>query len=427
MTSMRKTTTALLCAALLASMPATAHADEVYPIYFPLVGDFTFPDTYGAPRGGGRTHIGIDIMAPKMTPVIAAADGTVGWVSATCCALQLRHPDGYESWYIHLNNDTPGTDDGLGWGIAPGVVSGASVTAGQIIGWVGDSGNAENVGSHLHFELHNPTGPFNPYESLLAATPLDPTNADEVFFYRSGDGAFRYYRIAPNGSLGSPIIGGTGYSIGWDSITAIDLDGDGNDEQFFYRSSDGAYRFYDINPDGSLGSPILGGVGYSVGWDAITAIDIDGDGQDEMFFYRSTDGAYRYYDIRPNAQLGSPILGGGGYSLDWESITAVDLDGDGQDEMFFYRSTDGAYRFYDIKASASLGLPIQSGVYETGWNLTTAIDLEGDGSDEMFFYRANGEFAYHDMTSVGTRGETILAGSGYSSGWSSITSINLNP
>ena len=142
---MRKTTIAVLCAALFALAPP-ATADEVYPIYFPMVGDFSFADNYGAPRGGGRTHIGIDIMAPKMTPVIAAADGTVGWVSSTCCALQLQHTDGYESWYIHLNNDTPGTDDGQGWGIAPGVIFGATVTAGQVIGWVGDSGNAENVG-----------------------------------------------------------------------------------------------------------------------------------------------------------------------------------------------------------------------------------------------------------------------------------------
>ena len=91
-----------------------------------------------------------------------------------CCALELRHDDGYESWYIHLNNDTPGTDDGLGWGFAPGIEQGVHVRAGQLIAYVGDSGNAESSGSHLHFELHNPDGDVvNPFTHLNAATRLN--------------------------------------------------------------------------------------------------------------------------------------------------------------------------------------------------------------------------------------------------------------
>lgn len=434
---MRKTTLTALCAALILSFVPQASAAEVYPIVFPLPGDYTFADTYNSPRGGGRIHEAIDIMAPKMTPVLAAADGTVDWLSSgtyTDCngntapsyTLRLLHDDGYQSWYIHLNNDTPGTDDGKGVGYAPGIAPGVKVKAGQLIGWVGDSGNAECVGSHLHFQLHYPDGTrFNPYESLLAARHIDPARADEIFFYRAGDGAFRYYRIQPNAAIGAPILGGTGYSLGWDSITAVDLDGDGVDEQFFYRSTDGAFRYYDIESTGQLGAPLQGGTGYSLGWDSITAIDIDGDGRDEMFFYRSTDGAYRYYTMKPDGSLGPMIVGGTGYSLGWGSITAIDLDGDDQDEVFFYRASDGAYRYYDIRANASLGAPIQSGNYDPGWKLTTAIDLEGDRSDELFLYRSSGEFAYYDMNGDGTLGATILAGSGYSTGWSSISSLNL--
>jgi hypothetical protein len=99
------------------------------------------------------------------------------------------------------------------------------------------------------------------------------------------------------------------------------------DEMFFYGASDGAYRYYDVSPGGQLGSPILSGSGYSTGWSSITAVDLDGDSQDEMFFYRASDGAYRYYDLQQNGQLGSPILSGSGYSTGWSSITAVDLDG----------------------------------------------------------------------------------------------------
>ena len=156
-------------------------ADEIYEMVFPVAGPNTYTDTWGAPRSGGRTHEGTDILADKMIPVVAVASGTVGWMhdvqGGNCCAMALNHDDGWASWYIHLNNDTPGTDDGLGWGFAPGIEQGVHVEAGQLIGWVGDSGNAEWTTSHLHFELHRPDGvKINPYQSLLVAS--DPLLID---------------------------------------------------------------------------------------------------------------------------------------------------------------------------------------------------------------------------------------------------------
>ena len=156
---------------------------DTYPLVFPVVGENHYTDTWGAARSSGRTHQGVDIIADKMVPVVAAASGTVGWIhdeqGGNCCAMALNHDDGWASWYIHLNNDTPGTDDGLGWGFAEGIESGAHVEAGQLIGWVGDSGNAEATVSHLHFELHQPDGtPINPYPHVVeAAVIAEPGDA----------------------------------------------------------------------------------------------------------------------------------------------------------------------------------------------------------------------------------------------------------
>ncbi|MDF1596070.1 MAG: peptidoglycan DD-metalloendopeptidase family protein [Acidimicrobiia bacterium] len=142
----------------------------VYNLVYPVAGKSVAVSSFGADRSDHQ-HAGNDVAAASLTPVVAAANGRVSWVAPECCALAIRHDDGWTTWYIHLNNDTFGTDDGLGWGIAPGLAVDTVVTAGQIIGWVGDSGNAEDSQPHLHFELRDPSGTaVDPAPSLSAGS-----------------------------------------------------------------------------------------------------------------------------------------------------------------------------------------------------------------------------------------------------------------
>jgi hypothetical protein len=155
--------------------PVSAFADVVRNIAFPVNGEYTFRDDF---LGGTRQHQGNDIIAAKMTPLVAAVDGYINYVAIPEASwgyeIMIQDEEGYTYDYLHVNNDTPGTDDGNG-GIAnayaPGVVRGARVSKGQLIGWVGDSGNAEDTVSHLHFEMHDPNqNVFDPYPSLVAAS-----------------------------------------------------------------------------------------------------------------------------------------------------------------------------------------------------------------------------------------------------------------
>ena len=169
-------------ATLLPALPAQGHQDltPTFEVKFPQEPDKTnFVDSWGDTRSDGRRHKGSDLMALKMTEVYAIADGVVGTMKSSPLAgryLTIEHADGWDSYYIHLNNDNLGTDDGRGdWSltVAPGIEVGAEVEAGQLIGWVGDSGNAESSGSHTHVELLHDGVNVNPYHILKAAYDRD--------------------------------------------------------------------------------------------------------------------------------------------------------------------------------------------------------------------------------------------------------------
>ncbi|MEL7156071.1 MAG: peptidoglycan DD-metalloendopeptidase family protein [Actinomycetota bacterium] len=194
-------------------VPAAAHHtgsqattdDEAEPpvireLTFPVVGAVTYTDTWGACRGirCSRSHKGVDIFGPRLLPLVAANDGVIvsmRRVPTTSAGntVILRDDDGWRYVYLHVNNDTPGTDDGANpqaWIHPNGLRVGDRVTAGQVIGYMGDSGNAERTPVHLHFEIHPPgQGAVNPTASvdraraegrIVPASSLTPTAAERA-------------------------------------------------------------------------------------------------------------------------------------------------------------------------------------------------------------------------------------------------------
>ncbi len=162
--------------------PAGAAAEAEYrELHFPVEGPVSFSDDFGDPRSGGRTHEGNDLLGTKLQHLVAANDGTVTLARLDASNLSghmltIKDADGWQYRYLHINNDTPGTDDGLAlpqdiW--APGIAVGAKVKAGQFVAFLGDSGNAETTSPHLHFELVRPDGvTIDPWTSLRLARGL---------------------------------------------------------------------------------------------------------------------------------------------------------------------------------------------------------------------------------------------------------------
>lgn len=156
-----------------------ASTDTLRSLVFPVLGPVTYADGWGDCRDNcNRRHVGTDIIGVQMQPLLAAVDGAITRVSPdptgiSGVAISITGTDGWRYNYFHANNDTPGTDDGMAldaWEIAPGLKIGSPVVAGQIIGYMGNSGNAEASTTHLHFEIRDPTGLAQPsYAALRAA------------------------------------------------------------------------------------------------------------------------------------------------------------------------------------------------------------------------------------------------------------------
>jgi murein DD-endopeptidase MepM/ murein hydrolase activator NlpD len=135
---------------------------------FPVYGTASFGDSFGGPRPDvpGGWHHGEDIFAAKGTPLLAVADGTlhtIGFNRLGGYRLWLRDTQGNEFYYAHLS------------AYSPLAVEGRSVQAGDVIGFVGDTGDADGGAPHLHFEIHPAAmaglgydGVVAPYTILLA-------------------------------------------------------------------------------------------------------------------------------------------------------------------------------------------------------------------------------------------------------------------
>ncbi|HXV33639.1 MAG TPA: M23 family metallopeptidase [Gaiellaceae bacterium] len=198
----RHRTTAVALLVLLAAWALAGTASGAVPrLIFPVVGKTTYYNDFGAPRPSGG-HQGNDLVAAKRTRVVAVERGRVVKYTRSRnagCMLYLYGRSGTTYMYIHLNNDRTLKNDNRGGcrngvAFAPGLVSGQQVQAGEHIAFVGDSGDANGIVSHLHFEVHPNGGrAVSPYRHLRRAY--------RHLYARPGAGDFETMRFRVNGTV----------------------------------------------------------------------------------------------------------------------------------------------------------------------------------------------------------------------------------
>lgn len=174
---------------------------------FPVYGPSSFVDTFGAPRGdiSSGWHHGGDIFAPLGAPVLAVASGTVfsvGWNKIGGNRLWLRDGQGNLFYYAHLSAFTP---------LA---VNGNKVNAGDVLGFLGNTGDAQGTPYHLHFEIHPVSllgqgydGAVNPTTYLLAWKHLQDVS------FEGGDAWAPLNSIANAPKPGAILLAATDISI----------------------------------------------------------------------------------------------------------------------------------------------------------------------------------------------------------------------
>ena len=116
-------------------------------------------DTFGAPRGADRRHEGVDIFAPRGTPVTSTTRGVVVAINDRGLGgrqVWVLGPAGERHYYAHLDD----------W--APGLAEGDVVEAGAALGTVGDSGNARATPPHLHYGVYGSDGALDPLPRMRA-------------------------------------------------------------------------------------------------------------------------------------------------------------------------------------------------------------------------------------------------------------------
>ncbi len=241
-------------------------------IVFPVQEHVSYSDTFNACRDGcSRRHEGEDLIGQRLLHELAAVDGTVGYMATDAHGtggnwLEIRDSAGWRYNYGHINNDTPGTDDGANpaqWRFAPGIVVGAHVKAGQFVAYMGDSGNAEDSVPHLHFEIRRPDyTAIDEYPSLRLAQGLDagggqcrfPSMPEQHPTSASGAG---YWAATATGAIyafgGAKFYGGLGGTALNRPVTGVTPRTTGHGS-WLYASDGGVVSFGDAPFYGSTGA-----------------------------------------------------------------------------------------------------------------------------------------------------------------------------
>jgi hypothetical protein len=361
----------------------------------------------------------------------------------------MRDDQGWYYAFLHLNNDTPGTDDGLAPSsqvFAPGMAVGRRVWAGEWLAYMGDSGNAEETAPHLHFEMRMPSANLwqavavNPYLSLQSASRCAAPR--RTIGDRDGDG-LADLGVIRKGSMDALTwyFAQTGLGTRTDNVgkgddvpVPADYDGDGRVDpavwqptspakfviqsastktpttQLFGEPGDDPTIVDDYDGDGRAdiavyrpGRPSTWFIMLSTGgfritqWgeagDLATPADYDGDGRTDIAVRRD-DGTSTWFFIA-GSRMGFRLVNFGQAT---DRVATADYDGDGSADLSVVRNTDGILTWYIARSRGGFSI-YAFGERETDHEVPA--DYDGDGKVDLAVWRSGAPGTFYVLRSSG--------------------------
>ncbi len=263
---------------------------------------------------------------------------------------------------------------------------------------------------------------------------FDNDGRDDIFIYRPGGGPA--YAMRGNAdrtfttTMAAYNFAGFDFAEPHDRALAFDYDNDGFKDLFFYRPVNNVTWVARSNGNGTFSQAFaswngIGGFNLTHPRDQVRVLDYDGDGRDDLFFFRPGHRLTNLVRNTPWGFSGSNSTGFVGYDF-WDAIDDVvvlDYNGDNRDDMFFYRPGNGAA--YLARSNGLSGFSLASsshwgiGGYDIfdRWDTAVKADFNGDNLDDLFFYRPGGGAAYV-LQSDGNGGfSAAYGGQGFGGTW----------
>ncbi len=345
-------------------------------------------------------HYGVDITGNSGMAIGAAYAGTVtfsGYTSGGGNTVHLSHPSGYVTKYLHMVQ-------------APSVSVGQPVQRGQVLGFVGSTGNS--TGAHLHFEiwrngaLYNITPAYSCSGTVTKGAainlafadlpvPSAPVEGDHVSDF-SGDGAADVLGVDATGDLwyyphqgsglSSPVQIGNGWGT-FKHVMAADWSGDGAADVLGVDS--GGYLRYYANNAQRLSSGVQLGHGWGT-FKHVTAADFSGDTKADVM---AVDAAgYLWYYPHSGAGFGTPVQIGPGWGT-FKHVSGADWNHDGRADIIGVDSA--GYLWVYPYTAGGFGTRVQIG---HGWGTfkhVFAADWSGDGAADVLAVGSDGYLWYY--------------------------------
>jgi len=333
--------------------------------YFPVIGNVNFSNDYEASRSNGAHHA-TDIIAPKMSKIIAPVAGTITYVispqESWGYSVGMKDSSGVEYKFIHMNNDTPGTDDGAGGEVnayAPYMKVGNKVEKGQLIGYVGDSGNAETTVSHLHFEMFDSKGTvFNPYDHIIHWQ-----HVGEPSLYPPLTNETLPFWVNSNAPL---------------NVAMGDLDGDGRSETGVVAAADGTTQIKTYSNENTYLGEFYGFDPNFKGGGDVAFGDVNGDGKDEIVVVPGAGGGpwVRIYNSQTQLLGEFPA-----YDVNFKGglkVTTGDVNGDGKSEIITGPGAGGGpwVRIFDAQGKMINEFAAYDAQFKGGIDVATADTVD---------------------------------------------------